>query len=48
MFYELINAWYFMKTLKITRMLVSQMIAATKLLKICLSNMLIDDEIFQR
>ena len=35
-----------MKTLKITRMLVSRITAATNLLKICLSNRLIDNEIF--
>ena len=46
--FELVNALYFMKTLKITRMLVSRITAATKLLKICLSNRLIDDEIFKR
>ena len=50
MFSELINAEYFMKTLKITSrsMLVSRMTVATKLLKMCLSNILIDDEIFKR
>ena len=32
------HSTYFMKTLKITRMLVSRITAATKLLKICLSN----------
>ena len=42
---ELINAEYFMKTLKITSMFVSQMTVATKLLKMCLSNILIDDTI---
>ena len=36
-----------MKTLTITRMFVSQMTVATKLLKICLSNMLIDDGNFK-
>ena len=36
-----------MKTLKITREFVSRMTVATKFLKICLSNMLIDDEIFK-
>ena len=35
-----------MKTLKITSMFVSRMTDATKLLKMCLSNILIDDEIF--
>ena len=45
---ELINAEYFMKTLKITSMFVSRMTVATKLLKMCLSNILIDDEIFKR
>ena len=34
-----------MKTLKITRMFVSRMTVTTKLLKICLSKILIDDEI---
>ena len=48
MFCELINAEYFMKTLKITSMFVSRMTAATKLLKMCLLNILIDDEIFKR
>ena len=51
MFYELINAEYFMKTLNITRMLVSQMTAATKLLKKCLPNMfyeLINAEYFMK
>ena len=43
MFSGLINAEYFMKTLKITSMFVSQMTVATKLL----SNILIDDEIFK-
>ena len=43
---ELINVEYFMKTIKITSMFVSQMTVATKLLKMCLSNILIDDEIF--
>ena len=36
------------KTLKITSMFVSRMTVATKLLKMCLSNILIDDEIFKR
>ena len=45
---ELINAEYFMKTLKITSMFVSRMTVATKLLKMCLSNLLIDDGIFKR
>ena len=44
MFCELINAEYFMKTLKITSKFVSRMTVATKLLKMCLSNILIDDE----
>ena len=35
-----------METLQITRMFVSRMPAATKILKNCLSNRLIDDEIF--
>ena len=48
MFCEVINAEYFMKTLKITSMFVSRMTVATKLLKMCLSNILIDDEIFNR
>ena len=47
MFCELINAEYFMKKLKITSMFVSRMTVATKLLKMCLSNILIDDEIFK-
>ena len=37
-----------MKTLTITRMFVSRMTIATKLLKMCLSNMLTDDKKFQR
>ena len=37
-----------MKTLKITSMFVSRMTVATKLSKMCLSNILIDDEIFKR
>ena len=45
MFCELTNEEYFMKTLKITSKFVSQMTVATKLLKMCLSNILIDDEI---
>ena len=45
---QLINAEYFMKTLKITCMFVSRMTVATKLLEMCLSNILIDDEIFKR
>ena len=45
MFCEFINEEYFMKTLKITSMFVSRMTVATKLLKMCLSNRLIDDEI---
>ena len=50
MFCELINTEYFMKTLKITSLFVSRMTVATKLLKMCLSNidLLIDDEIFKR
>ena len=44
-FCELINAEYFMKTLKITSMFVSRMTVATNLLKMCLSNIFIDDEI---
>ena len=47
MFRELINAKYFMKTLKIASMFVSRMTVATKLLKMCLSNILIDNEIFK-
>ena len=47
MFCELINAEYFMKTLKITSMFVPRMTVTTKLLKMCLSNILIDDEIFK-
>ena len=45
MFCKLINAEYFMKTLKITSMFVSRMTVATKLLKMCLSNILINNEI---
>ena len=37
-----------MKPLKITSMFVSQMTVAKKLLKMCLSNILIDDEILKR
>ena len=37
-----------MKTLTITRMFVSRLTVSTKLLKICLSNRLIDDENFKR
>ena len=48
MFCELINAEYLMKTLKITITFVSRMTVATKLLKMCLSNKLIDNEIFKR
>ena len=48
MFCEVINAEYFMKTLKITSMFVSRMAVATKLLKMCLSYILINDEIFKR
>ena len=48
MFCELINAEYFMKTLKITSEFASRMTVATKLLKMCLSNILIDDEICKR
>ena len=48
MFCELINAEYFMKTLNITSMFVSRMPVAAKLLKMCLSNILIEDEIFKR
>ena len=44
---ELINAEYVMKTLKITGMFVSRITVATELLKMCLSNILIDDEIFK-
>ena len=44
----IINAEFFMKTWKITIMFVSRMTVATKLLKMCLSNILIDDEIFKR
>ena len=47
-FCELINAEYFMKTTEITSMFVSRMTVATKLLKMCPSNILIDDEIFKR
>ena len=47
MFCELINAEYFMKTLEITSVFVSRMTAATKLLKMCLLNIVIDDEIFK-
>ena len=47
MFCELINAEYFMKTLKITSMFVSRMRVTTKLLKMCLSNILIDNEILR-
>ena len=36
------------ETLEITSMFVSPMTVATKLLKMCLSNILIDDEIFKR
>ena len=43
MFCELINAEYFMKTLNITSVFVSRITVATKLLKMCLSNI---DEIF--
>ena len=46
MFCELINAEYFMKTIKITTEFDSRMTVATRLLKISLSNIvLIDDEI---
>ena len=48
MFCELVSTEYFMKTLKITSMFVSRMTVATKLLKMCLSNILIDDKIFKR
>ena len=48
MFCELTNAEYFMKTLKITSKFVSRMTVATKLLKMCLSNILIDYEIRKR
>ena len=48
MFCELINAEYFMKTLKITSKFVSRMTVATKLLKMCLSNILTDYEIRKR
>ena len=37
-----------MKTLKITNMFVFGMTVATKLLKMCQSNILIDDEMFKR
>ena len=47
MFCELINAEYFTKTLKITSMFVFRMTVTTKLLKMCLLNILIDDEIFK-
>ena len=44
---HVLQAEYFMKTLKITGMFVSRMTVTTKLLKMCLSNILIDDEIFK-
>ena len=47
-FCELIDAEYFMKTLKITSMFVSRMTVTTKLLQMCLLNILIDNEIFKR
>ena len=48
MFCEHINAEYFMKKLEITSMFVSRMRVAIKLLEMCLSNILIYDEMFKR